>query len=146
MKRESKLAENNSKKVKMAAILLFLCAIVWVRSPVAGAAESHAAAAPKTVAALIGNLLHAIQANDYQRFVADGTAKFKEGLTKEVFESVSTQLASRMKKGYAQVYLGRLHQHGYELYLWKLTFIDGGDDILAKMVVKDGRIAGFWLY
>ncbi len=140
------MADYNSNKIRMVSVLFILWMLVFARFPIVQAAESHTPAEPKAEAALIGNLLHAIQANDYQRFVADGTARFKEGLTKEIFEKVSAELAPRMKKGYARVYLGRLHQHGYELYLWKLTFIDGGDDILAKMVVKDGRIAGFWLY
>lgn len=29
--------------------------------------------------------------------------------------------------------------------LWKLVYKDAGDDTLAKFVLKDGKIAGFWL-
>jgi hypothetical protein len=62
-----------------------------------------------------------------------------------MFEGVSTLLSPRMKKGYDTAYLGQLKQQGCQVYLWKLVFKDGGDDTLAKLVLKDGKVAGFWL-
>ncbi|MEH2102821.1 MAG: hypothetical protein V7K76_24360 [Nostoc sp.] len=41
--------------------------------------------------------------------------------------------------------MGNLKQQGYQVYLWKLTFLDGGDDVLARLSLKDGKIGGFWL-
>jgi hypothetical protein len=93
----------------------------------------------------LDKLLKAVQANDYDTFVADGTDQFKAALTKPMLQGVSGQLAPRMKKGCDCSYLGELKQQGCQVFLWKLTFKDGGDDTLVKLVLKDGKVAGFWL-
>jgi hypothetical protein len=77
--------------------------------------------------------------------VADGAAEFKAGLTPQMLEGVSAQLASRMSNGYKTTYMGQLAQQGMEVHLWKLVFTDGGDDVLAKLVIDGGKVAGFWL-
>jgi hypothetical protein len=94
---------------------------------------------------ILDKLLKAIEANDYTTFVEDGSDAFKAGLTKQMLQGVSNQLSPRMKKGYDCSYLGELKQQGYQVLLWKLTYKDGGDDTLAKLVLKDGKVAGFWL-
>lgn len=94
---------------------------------------------------VLDKLLKAVEANDYESFVADGTDAVKAGLTKQMLEGVSNQIAPRMKKGYTCSYLGELKQQGCQVYLWKLAYKDGGDDTLAKLVLKDGKVAGFWL-
>lgn len=94
---------------------------------------------------VLDKLLKAVEANDYDSFVADGTAEVKAALTKQMLEGVSTQLAPRMKKGYDATYLGELKQSGCKVYLWKLTYKDGGDDILARLSLKEGKVAGFLL-
>jgi hypothetical protein len=38
-----------------------------------------------------------------------------------------------------------LNQQGYTVYLWKLEFKDGKDDVLVTMAVRDGKVGGFWL-
>jgi hypothetical protein len=62
-----------------------------------------------------------------------------------MLESVSIQLSTRMKKGYDTTYLGQLKQQWSQVYLWKLVYKDGGDDTLVRLVLKDGKVAGFWL-
>jgi hypothetical protein len=94
---------------------------------------------------VLDKLLKATEANDYDSFVADGTDIFKAALTKQMLQGVSAQLSPRMKKGYQCSYLGELNQQGCRVLLWKLAFKDGGDDTLAKLVLKDGKVAGFWL-
>ncbi len=93
----------------------------------------------------LDKLLKAVEANDYESFVADGTDAVKAALTKQMLEGVSAQLAPRMQKGYTISSLGELKQQGCQVYLWKLTYEDHGDDTLAKLVLKDGKVAGFWL-
>jgi hypothetical protein len=112
------------------------------------AMSATACFAEKTVEpgrAVLDKLLKATEANDYDSFVADGTDTFKAALTKPMFEGVSAQLSPRMKKGYQSSYLGELSQQGCRVLLWKLVFKDGGDDTLVKLVLKDGKVAGFWL-
>ena len=93
---------------------------------------------------VLTRLLAAVEQADYDSFVADGNAAFKAGVTKQMVEGVSAQLSSRMKKGYQSFYLGQLTQQGCQVHLWKLVFKDRGDDNLAKLVLKDGKVAGFW--
>jgi len=94
---------------------------------------------------ILDKLLKAIEANDHDSFVADGDPVFKAALTKEMLEAVSAQFSPRMKKGYQYSYLGELSQQGCRVLLWKLVFKDGGDDTLAKLVLKDGKVAHIWL-
>ena len=91
------------------------------------------------------SLINAVEQNNYTQFISQGNAAFKEGITKQAFTQVSEQLAPQLKKGYSAVFLGNLNQQGYQVYLWKLTFKDGRDDVLAKLSLKDGKIGGFWL-
>ena len=91
------------------------------------------------------SLINAVEQNNYTQFISQGNAAFKEGITKQTFTQVSGQLAPRIKKGYSAVFLGNLNQQGYKVYLGKLTFFDGGDDVLARLSLKDGKIGGFWL-
>lgn len=94
---------------------------------------------------VLTRLLAAVEQADYDSFVADGNAAFKAGVTKQMVEGVSAQFSSRMKKGYQSLYLGQLTQQGCQVHLWRLIFKDRRDDTLAKLVLKDGKVAGFWL-
>ena len=122
----------------MAMGLVCVC-LMWSTS-VGMAVNSDEAVRP-----VLDKLLKAVEANDYESFVADGTDAVKAGLTKQMLEGVSNQLAPRLKKGYTCSYLGELKQQGCQVYLWKLVYKGGGDDTLAKLVLKDGKVAGFWL-
>jgi hypothetical protein len=103
-----------------------------------------AADAPKDAQAASGKLLSAIVADDYNAFISDGEPAFK-ALKKEAFDSVVMQLSLRFKTGYEAIYLGELKQKGYQVTLWKLSFKDGGDDMLATLSLKEKKVGGFWI-
>jgi hypothetical protein len=124
---------------KTLIMLVFACAIL-TSITYAAAEETES-----NEEAILKKLLTAVEVGDYDSFVADGDAAFKAALTMQMFEGVSEQLAFRMQGGYDTFYLGELNQQGCQVYLWKLVFKDGGDDTLAKLVLKDGKVAGFWL-
>ena len=126
----------NAKRLVMVA----MCACWALAGAVCLASGAEDAARP-----VLDKLLKAVEANDYDSFVADGTAEVKAALTKQMLEGVSAQMAHRMKKGYDATYLGELKQSGCKVYLWKLTYKDGGDDTLARLSLKDGKVAGFLL-
>ena len=94
---------------------------------------------------ILEKLLDAVEEKEYADFVAGGSDDFKAGLSPQTFEGVSEQLRPRMKMGYETSYLGNLQQQGLKVYLWKLSYKDGGDDTLAKLVLENGKVAGFWL-
>ncbi len=87
----------------------------------------------------------AIKNNDYMSFTANGTPEFKK-LSKQNFERVNGGLMNGFKSGHEEHYLTSLKQQGYQAYIWKISFKDGSDDLVAKMVMdKSGKVAGFWL-
>lgn len=106
---------------------------------------THSNQPEQSVQRTFTSLINAVEQNNYTQFISQGNAAFKEGITKQTFTQVSGQLAPRIKKGYSAVFLGNLNQQGYQVYLWKLTFKDGSDDVLARLSLKDGKIGGFWL-
>jgi hypothetical protein len=95
---------------------------------------------------MLDKLLKAVEANDYDAVLAlDSSDAFKAAITKERLTGASGALSPRMKQGYQVVYLGDLNQRGVHVVLWKLAFKDGGDDILAKLTLKGGKVEGFGL-
>ena len=123
--------------LKRAGILAILVVLAWM--PVLNAAT----VGPSTQGT-VGTLLTAIATNNYDALVANAAPALKTRITKETFTQVSTQLSPRLKKGYKPQYLGSLKQQGVEVFLWKITFQDGGDDMLARMVIQEDKVAGFW--
>ena len=92
------------------------------------------------------NLMTATISNNYDGFIAECDDTMKAALTKPMLEGVSKQIAPRAKDGYDPQYLGELDQHGFKVYLWRLRFKAGGDDVLATLSVKDGKAGGFYLH
>jgi hypothetical protein len=95
--------------------------------------------------ALFERLMAATVSNDYDGFIAECDAKMKAALTKSNLAGVSEQIEPRAKQGYNAQYLGELNQRGYKVHLWRLSFKDAGDDVLATLSVKDGKVGGFYL-
>lgn len=117
--------------LSLLATLLFGCSVWATDAPAASGVE-----APK--------LLSAIASDDYPAFVAEGNPAF-QSLKKEQFEAVVSQLGPKLKNGYDLSYLGELNQLGYQVTLWRLRFKCGGDDLLATLSMKDGKVGGFWI-
>lgn len=89
-------------------------------------------------------LVSAIASDDYAAFLSDGNVAF-QGLKKSQFEAVVSLLSSKLKAGYDLSYLGDLNQQGYQVTLWRVRFKSGGDDLLATLSMKDGKVGGFWI-
>lgn len=92
----------------------------------------------------VNTLLAEIAENNYGALVSNAAPALKSRITKETFTQVSTELSPRLKKGYKLQYLGSLKQQGVEVFLWKITYQDGGDDMLARLVIQEDKVAGFW--
>ena len=104
-----------------------------------------AADAPSDAAAISAKLFAALENTDYAAFVAAGDAVFQQKLKPEQFAAVAAQLAPMLKAGHAVTYLGELQQKGFRVTLWKLSFRQGGDDLLVTLSLKDGKVGGFWI-
>ncbi len=72
-------------------------------------------------------------------------AFFQTDITPAMFSGFSAQFAPRLKRGYTTTFVTQLRQDGYSVYVWKVEFKDGGDDLLFTLAVKDGKVGGFFL-
>jgi len=122
--------------------LLAVAAGVFVSAlPRAAASAEADAAVQKQFEAVIS----AIEQGDREAFVADGTEALKKGMTAEIMASLQTQLGARLAKGFQATFLCELNQQGHRVYLWKVSFTGGGDDVVVRVVRKDDKLAGFFL-
>jgi len=94
---------------------------------------------------MFNQLLNAISANDYASFIENSTPNFKKGLNSQAFQSLSHTVGSQLEKGYDSQYLTVLNQQGVEVHLWKISYKNASHDTLARLVLSDGQVAGFWL-
>jgi len=104
----------------------------------------NAADADPAVQKICTRMLKAIETKDRAEFIADGSDAVRAGTTDDIMQALSTQVGARMKKGYTATYLCELNQLKHQIYLWKLAFQDDGDDMVARVVMKDGKVAGFF--
>lgn len=135
--------------MKLLSKFALLSALVLAPTTLARAQTAPPAQTPKAPAPVVrdvfNGLMTALQNDDYAAFTAAADADFKAASTKKSFEAVVAQIAPRQKNGYEAIYLEQLRRGAYATHLWKLSFQDGGDDILAEMSLKDGKIGGFFL-
>ncbi len=118
--------------------LLLMLGLLWTLSAIAQTPSPH-------VEQKLTQLLNALAQHNYQEFLADATEEFKAGVPEPQFRLVADQLSPRLKDGYQTHYIALLNQQGHEVHLWKISFKDQGDDHLAKLAMKDGKMAGFWI-
>ncbi|AFZ03065.1 hypothetical protein [Calothrix sp. PCC 6303] len=87
-------------------------------------------------------ILDAIAELNYDNFLTVGDENYQASITKDMFDLVSSQLAPRMSEGYTITYFGHIKQSGYHVYLWKLSFVDDGDEFLVRMAMNGNKVAG----
>ena len=85
-------------------------------------------------------------AKNYEAFVAHGTTELKAALTKTQFDASSDLMIARAKGGCDIDLLGDLNQKGYHVFLYRLRFKDGTDDMLGTLTLKDGLVAGIYFH
>jgi len=98
---------------------------------------------PRQYDTTLNQMLDAIQSKSYDRFAADGDARFRSGFTQKMFEELALRLGPRLQQGYSATFLTTLHQQDYMVYVWKLAFKDGKDDFLVTLFIKSGNVSGF---
>jgi len=121
--------------------LLLPLAVVALMISTASASENPPAEAQR----MFTTLLTAVAKGDYPAFQKEGTPAFQAGITAQVFETVSAQLAPLLSTGYETTFLTELKQKGLQVFLWKVTPKSGGDQFVAKLVIEGDRAAGFWI-
>jgi hypothetical protein len=87
-------------------------------------------------------LLRAIEKSDYASIAARPDWQPSPG-TREVFNSAESRIGDRLSKPYRVLPLGDLKRDGRQVSLWKIVFLDGGDEMLVSLCLKDGKATGF---
>lgn len=101
-----------------------------------------AGSAPPEAEKALSKLIDAVKAESYEAFIADADANVKKQLSRQQFEGLCGLYTKPLKKGYALEYLGQLRQRGMAVYLWKVTVPGGQEDVLVKLALKEGKVAG----
>jgi hypothetical protein len=121
-------------------------AVLLVAVALGSAASSlKAADADPSLQKKFDNLINAIKAKDRDAFLASSTDAVNKGTTQQVMDRLHGLIGARLAKGFESTYLCRLKQQGHEVHLWKVSFKDEGDDVVIRIVLKDGKLAGFFL-
>ncbi len=90
-------------------------------------------------------ILEATASKNYELFTTVGDAGYKTSITQKMFDDVSEQLADRLQKGYSINYFGELKQGNCQVYLWKLSFEDDGDEFVVHMTMNGDKVAGIFI-
>jgi len=85
-------------------------------------------------------LLAAVDAKDYDAFVADADDVLRGALTKTQFEAVSDMMTAH--GSHEVTFLGELNKPDYEIYVYRVRYKD--EDVLGTMALKDGKVAGIY--
>ena len=100
----------------------------------------------KTEKAVLSQLMKAVSDNNYDAFLSNGTPEFKKNVSKQAFDSVTGQLGQLIRAGYTTEYLSKLYQKGVIVHLWKISYVNSKENSLAKLIMIDDKVAGFWLF
>ena len=91
--------------------------------------------------AIFKKMLEAQKASDYDAFVVDADDKLKTALSKDQFTVASTIFNEKFKEGYDLTFLGEVNQRGFQVFLYRLR-PKSGDDFIASLSIKDGKVGG----
>ena len=133
------MASLSRSSVRVLLLSLIFAALAVVLAPRPGSAQVPMRSYDTT----LKQMLDAIQSNTYDRFVADGDAKFKKDFTRKMFEDLAGMLGEKLQRGHQVAFLTTLNQHDYVAYVWKLTLKDVKDEYLINLFVREGNVIGF---
>lgn len=130
-----------STNARLRLYWLFVCFALLAAFALTPAAHAQTGQSDQPV---VQRLLNAMAQNDYKGFIDQGTPEFG-ALGEPEFAKVANALSPRLKQGYDVTYLGSLRQQGLDISVWKISFADKGDDLLATLNVREGKVGGFFL-
>jgi hypothetical protein len=91
-------------------------------------------------------LIEAVKAESYEAFTADADANLKKQLCRQQFEGLCGLYTKPLKKGYTLEYFGQLRQRGMAVYVWKVSTPGSVEDVLVKLALKEGKVAGVQVF
>lgn len=139
--RKSAVSIIDRSQLSLMRMLAGLIVLAALTAPALAHSASPGGASDQPV---VQQLLDAMAQNDYQGFTSQGTPEFA-AVGEPEFAQVAGAIAPRLQQGYSVQYLGNLQQQGLDISIWKISFQDQGDDLLATLNVQNGRVGGFFL-
>ena len=115
-----------------------LCLVLAAAKPALAAPP-----APASAERVLIKMIEAVKAQSYEDFLTDADAKLKSQFSRQQFEGMCGLYTAPLRKGYRLEYMGQLRQREAFVYLWKISVVDGQDETLLKLVIKDGKASGF---
>ena len=94
---------------------------------------------------MFDNLIAATIEKDFAKFSRDGTSIFKGFCNKMMFKIGCIQLSPLLSKNHEVMFLTELKEKDLMAYLWKISFKSQSDDFLARLTIKDGKVASFFI-
>lgn len=128
----SRLMLRRGRVLALAALLIACPTFVYADTPEPEAKQAF----DRTV--------DAIAAGNRDALLANATDAMKQAVTQSVMEGLTREQGRRLKTEYEAKYLCELAQRGHRVHLWKLTFKDGGDDVVIRLALRDGKLAGLF--
>jgi RNA polymerase sigma factor (sigma-70 family) len=112
-----------------------------ISSIVTPADKASAGTATDQESTYANEVIKSVADADYSEFQADGDAGFKQ-IKESMFKAVCDQSSAQLKRGYHVIFLGVMNFQGSRVTLWKVSYNDGSDDDLLRMIVSNGKISG----
>lgn len=112
-----------------------------ISSIVTPADKASAGTATDQESTYANEVIKSVADADFSEFQADGDAGFKQ-IKESMFKAVCDQSSAQLKRGYHVVFLGVMNFQGSRVTLWKVSYNDGSDDDLLRMIVSNGKISG----
>jgi RNA polymerase sigma factor (sigma-70 family) len=112
-----------------------------ISSIVTPADKASAGTATDQESTYANEVIKSVADADYSEFQADGDAGFKQ-IKESTFKSMCNQRSAQLKGGYHVIFLGVLTFEGMRVTLWKVSYSDGSDDDLLRLIVSSGKISG----
>jgi len=89
-------------------------------------------------------MLSAVQADNYDAFMAKKSEEFRKAIPKDNFQNISASLSARLKTQHELIYFGSFKREGHEIFLWKISYKDNGNDNLIMIAFRNRDVSGFW--
>ncbi len=88
-------------------------------------------------------ILGAIGADDRAQLLQQATEDMRQAVTPQVWDEIR-QVAPHVKAGYKPTHMRRWEEQGCEVDVRKLSFDDGSQDVMLRVVRRGGELAGLW--
>ena len=89
-------------------------------------------------------VLTALSREDKAAFLARSTGAFAT-IVESQFDAISNSLAAHLRSGFKLAHLGDAQRRSGDVSVFKITFADASDEVIAIISERDGKVDGLLL-